>query len=111
MSENRGIEIVVYGGEEICQSCVRMPSSKETVEWLDAAITRKFPNQPFTITYVDIFNPPSDNEPQAEFAKKVVDEEMFYPVVVINEKVVGEGDPRLKIIFAEMEKYGYKEES
>lgn len=108
MSKNTGVEIIVYGGEEICQSCVRMPSSKETVEWLGAAVARKFPNQEFLISYVDIFNPPEDPVKQA-FAKKVVEDEMFYPVVVINEKVVGEGDPRLKTIFLEMEKYGYKE--
>ncbi|MGG5252830.1 YuzD family protein [Neobacillus sp. SM06] len=110
MSESQGIEIVVYGAEEICQSCVRMPSSKETLEWLQAAITRKFPNQPFVLTYVDLFNPPVDKTKE-KFAKKVLEEEMFYPVVVINEQVVGEGDPRLKTIFAEMEKYGYKAES
>lgn len=109
MSEHQGVEIIVYGGEELCQSCVRMPSSKETVDWLDAAIARKFPNQPYVISLVDIFDPPKDDPSKLSFSKKVLDEEMFYPVVVINEKVVGEGDPRLKTIFAELEKYGYRE--
>jgi disulfide oxidoreductase YuzD len=101
-------EIIVYGAEQICASCVNLPSSKETCEWLEAAITRKYPEQPFHISYVDIFNPPSDPAKQ-KFAQKVIEEDMFYPVVVINEVVVGEGNPRLKMIFSELEKYGYKE--
>ena len=104
--EHTKLEIMLYGAEQLCPSCLTSPSSKETHEWLEAAIERKFPNQPFTITYVDIFNPPADPE-KHEFAKKIIEENMFYPVVVINEKVVAEGSPRLKVIYAEMEKYGY----
>lgn len=100
------LEIMLYGSEQLCASCLNSPSSKETHEWLQAAIERKFPDQPFTITYVDIFNPPADPE-KSEFAKKVIEEDMFYPVVVINGKVVAEGSPRLKVIYTEMEKYGY----
>lgn len=101
------IEIEVYGAEVLCPSCVNLPSSKETYEWLQAAITRKYPNQPFKISYIDIFNPPND-EQKEEFAKRVIDEDMFYPVVLIEDEVVGEGNPKLKTIYAEMEKYGYE---
>ncbi|SEM61773.1 Disulfide oxidoreductase YuzD [Mesobacillus persicus] len=101
------IEIVVYGAAQLCPSCVNLPSSKETFEWLEAATRRKFENQPFSISYVDIFNPPSD-ETKAEFAQRVIDEDMFYPVVLLEGKIVGEGNPRLKTIFAEMEKHGYQ---
>ncbi|TWD97640.1 disulfide oxidoreductase YuzD [Neobacillus bataviensis] len=100
------VEIVLYGAEVLCPSCVNLPSSKETFEWLEAAISRKFPNQPFKMTYVDIFQPSGDNE-KITFAKRVIEEDLFYPVVVINEKIVGEGNPRLKTIFAELAKYGY----
>ena len=101
------VEIVVYGAEQLCPSCVNLPSSKETFEWLEAAIARKFPDQPFKITYVDIYQPSGENE-KITFAEKVVEEDMFYPVVVIKDKIVGEGNPRLKTIFTELEKYGYK---
>ncbi|WML30225.1 YuzD family protein [Neobacillus sp. OS1-32] len=101
------VEIILYGAEQLCPSCVNLPSSKETYEWLEAAISRKFPKQPFKISYVDIYQPPNDPV-KAEFAKRVIEEDMFYPVVLIKEKVVGEGNPRLKTIFAELEKYGYK---
>ncbi len=101
------VEIVLYGAEQFCPSCVNLPSSKETFEWLEAAIARKFPDQPFKMTYVDIYQPTGENE-KLNFAKKVIEEDMFYPVVVINEKIVGEGNPRLKTIFSELESHGYK---
>ncbi|UOE75895.1 YuzD family protein [Parageobacillus thermoglucosidasius] len=102
------VEICVYGADMICPSCVHLPSSKETYEWLEAAIKRKYPNQPFSITYIDIFNPPEDDEAKKAFAKKVLEEDLFYPVVVIEGVIVGEGNPRLKSIYAEMEKHGYR---
>lgn len=101
------VEITVYGAEQICASCVNLPSSKETFEWLEAALKRKYPDQPFMITYVDIFNPPEDETKKA-FANRVIEEDLFYPVVLVEDTIVGEGNPRLKTIYAEMEKYGYK---
>jgi disulfide oxidoreductase YuzD len=104
---NMTVEIILYGAEQLCPSCVNLPSSKETFEWLEAAISRKFPNQPFKMTYVDIYQPPQESQKEA-FAKKVIEEDLFYPVVVIKDKIVGEGNPRLKTIFNELEKCGYK---
>jgi disulfide oxidoreductase YuzD len=104
------VEIVVYGADQLCPSCVHLPSSKETYEWLEAAISRKYANQPFTITYIDIYNPPNEDE-KSKFAERVIDEEMFYPVVLLEGNIVGEGNPRLKTLFAEMEKYGYQSEN
>lgn len=105
----REVEIHVYGAEQLCPSCVNLPSSKETYEWLQAALERKYPNQPFKITYVDIYNPPEDEEIKS-FAERVIEDDMFYPVVLIEDELVGEGNPRLKTIYAEMEKHGYTAE-
>lgn len=101
------VEIVLFGAEVLCPSCVNLPSSKETFEWLEAAIARKFPDQPFKMTYVDIYEPVGDHD-KVNFARKVIEEDLFYPVVVIKGKIVGEGNPRLKTIFSELEKLGYK---
>ncbi len=103
------IEITVFGAEQLCPSCVHLPTSKETYEWLEAAISRKFRDQAFTISYVDIYHPPAD-EAKSKFAERVIEEDMFYPVVLLEGKIVGEGSPRLKTIFAEMEKFGYQPE-
>lgn len=107
--QNKNVEVIIYGAEQLCSSCVHLPSSIDTFEWLQAALARKYSGQPIKISYVDIYNPPEEKAIR-DFAQKMIDEDMFYPVVVINEKVVGEGNLRLKSIYAELEKYGYKEE-
>ncbi|TYS67017.1 DUF1462 family protein [Sutcliffiella horikoshii] len=101
------VEICVYGAEVLCPSCVNLPSSKETYEWLGAAVARKYPNQAFTISYIDIYKTEDCDGEKREFAARVVEEDMFYPVVVIEGEIVGEGNPKLKTIYSEMEKYGY----
>ncbi|HWO98379.1 MAG TPA: YuzD family protein [Bacillus sp. (in: firmicutes)] len=101
------VEVCVYGAEVICASCVNLPSSKETYEWLEAAISRKFPDQPFDLAYIDIHHPPEDSE-KKQFAQQIIDEDLFYPVVVIKGEIVGEGNPKLKRIYEELQKYGYQ---
>ncbi|MBS4178559.1 YuzD family protein [Lederbergia citrea] len=103
------VEIFVYGAEQICASCVGLPSSLDTYEWLEAAISRKFPEQSFKIQYVDIYDPP-EAEKIRQFAERVIEEDLFYPVVTIRGEIIGEGNPRLKDLFKEMEKYGYRAE-
>jgi disulfide oxidoreductase YuzD len=104
--EQSTVEIIIYGAEQICASCVNLPSSKDTYEWIEAAVTRKFPNQPFTFTYVDIFQPPQDPEKQ-KFAQKVINEEPFYPVITVNNKIIAEGNLRLKTLYTELQQQGY----
>ena len=58
------VEIVVYGAEQLCELCQFTILLKETFEWLQAAIARKFPDQPFPISYVDIFYPPAESSKQ-----------------------------------------------
>jgi disulfide oxidoreductase YuzD len=100
------VEICVYGAEILCPSCVNLPSAKETYEWLEAALKRKYHNQHFEIKYIDIHNPPNEPDKQ-EMAEKVINDEYFYPLVVIEGTVVGEGSPRLKKVYEEMEQHGY----
>lgn len=68
-------KLYVYGSTTICASCVGAPSSKETEEWLRAAIGRKFSGQPFVVEYVDIFNPPNETA-LADMANKIVEEDL-----------------------------------
>jgi disulfide oxidoreductase YuzD len=100
------VEITVYGAEQICASCVNLPSSKETYEWLQAAISRKYGNENITYNYIDIFSPPANEEHQL-FAQRVVNDEFFYPVVLVNGEVVGEGNIKLKMIFQKLEEFGF----
>lgn len=104
---NNNANILIYGAEQICASCVNLPSSKETYEWLEAAISRKFPEQPVNIRYIDIFNPPNDEELK-KFSEKVINEDLFYPVITMDGNIIAEGNPRLKDVYAELEKRGYQ---
>lgn len=85
-----------------------MPTAKDTYEWLEAALKRKYPNQPFEMQYIDIHEP-LDNEHAKELAEKIRNDEYFYPLVLVEDKIVGEGNPKLKDVYEEMEKHGYTE--
>lgn len=108
-TRNGGEEMVnvqVYGTKVICASCVGMPSSTETFEWLQAAIGRKYEGQEnkFNFEYID-FQEEQEDENKKAFAERVVEEDLFYPVVLVNGEIVGEGNPRLKDVYEEIEKY------
>lgn len=100
------VNVQVYGTKVICASCVGMPSSTETFEWLQAAIGRKYEGQEnkFNFEYIDFQQEQEDEEKKA-FAERVVEEDLFYPVVLVNGEIVGEGNPRLKDVYEEIEKY------
>lgn len=100
------VNVQVYGTKVICASCVGMPSSTETFEWLQAAIGRKYEGQDnkFNFEYIDFQEEQEDEEKKA-FAERVVEEDLFYPVVLVNGEIVGEGNPRLKDVYEEIEKY------
>ncbi len=105
--EKQNAIIEIYGAEVICASCVGAPSSKDTYEWLEAAISRKYPEQSFTIEYIDI-DEDHENERQAEISEQVRNDEYFYPLLLINEEMIGEGHIQLKPVFSALEKLGYE---
>ncbi len=100
------VNVQVYGTKVICASCVGMPSSTETFEWLQAAVGRKYEGQEnkFNFEYID-FQQEQEDEDKKAFAERVVEEDLFYPVVLVNGEIVGEGNPRLKDVYEEIEKY------
>lgn len=53
---NNEVEIVLYGAEQLCPSCVNLPSSKETFEWLEerhTSISKLCPNNNIHHTFLD----------------------------------------------------------
>ncbi len=95
------ITITIYGAEIKCASCIHLPSAFETKEWLEAAIMRKFPDQAFNFIYCDIDAP--QGEEQSNYAERILDDEFFYPLVVLNGEVVAEGNPKLSVIYKKIE--------
>lgn len=90
--------IHVYGTEQKCASCVHLPSSYETFEWLLAAISRKYPNENVKIEYIDINRSTTDEYGQM-IIERIKNDELFYPVVTIKQEIVAEGNPNLKQLF------------
>lgn len=100
------IEIKVYGTEQLCASCVNLPSAKETAEWLEAAVSRKYGSEAADIRYCDFQLP--ETEEEKAWAERIVNEDLWYPLVVISGEIVGEGNPKLKNIYAKLENLGVK---
>ncbi|OEH93981.1 YuzD family protein [Bacillus solimangrovi] len=101
--KNMGIYVTVYGSEKPCASCIHEPSSKETYEWLQAAIERKYDSEQLNFQYIDIESAEEQHQPLAE---RILAGEFFYPLVLIEEEIVAEGNPTLKRIYREIEKLG-----
>lgn len=99
------ITITVYGAEQICPSCINAPGSKATYEWLQAAIRRKYVADNLKYVYVDITEKNEDPDHQA-FIDKIHEEDLFYPIVFVNDEMVGEGIPRLKTVYKALDEEG-----
>ncbi|MFZ3576765.1 YuzD family protein [Virgibacillus sp. DJP39] len=96
--------ITVYGAEQICASCVGAPGSKDTYEWLQAAIGRKYIDNVVGYNYININEPQADQK-HSDFIERIFSEDLFYPIVFVNEEMVAEGIPRLKTIYQALDKY------
>ncbi|CQR48249.1 hypothetical protein BN1058_02603 [Paraliobacillus sp. PM-2] len=93
------IQLTVYGAEQLCASCVQAPSSKETFEWLQAAIGRKFyDTNHIVFTYIDIFSE-NNGEEHEHWIEQIKRDELFYPAVVVNGTLVDEGVIRIQKVY------------
>jgi disulfide oxidoreductase YuzD len=100
------VNVQVYGAQERCASCVNFPSAQETASWLKAALGRKF-GDAVQVRYIDIHHP-QEKEEEA-FSRRVIEEDLWYPVVVIDGEIVGEGNPKLASIQRKLEAMGLSE--
>lgn len=91
--------IVVYGANVICASCVNAPSSKDTYEWLQAILGRKYNHIDFEFTYIDFMNQTENlTDHDQQFIERIKEDELFYPLVTINDELVADGYIQLKPI-------------
>lgn len=97
--------VTVYGREQICASCVGAPGSKDTYEWLQAAIGRKYDTTNVAYEYIDM-DADGHRPEHVEMIEQMEEEDMFYPLVLMNGEIVAEGIPHLKAIFREMDERG-----
>lgn len=86
------MNVVVYGADVVCASCVNAPSSKETYEWLQSILQRSFPDLDFNYVYKDIQAKDDIITDYDDYIVQQIDEdELFYPTLVINDEVVADG--------------------
>ncbi|UOQ46050.1 YuzD family protein [Halobacillus salinarum] len=104
----KDIRLTVYGADIKCPSCVNAPGSRETFEWLQAAITRKYGAEGVCYQYIDFEKDPYDEE-HLQYIQQIENEERFYPLIVIEDEVAGEGNPRLKRIYQMLENHGLED--
>lgn len=103
--KSHNVTITVYGAKQICASCVGAPGSKDTYEWLQAAIGRKYVTDTIEYEYIDMDLPQQD-EKHRKFIKRIQEEDLFYPVILVNDEIAAEGIPRLKDIYHHLDKHG-----
>lgn len=95
---NENVIITIYGADQICASCVGAPGSKDTYEWIQAAISRKYETEHIQYEYIDI-EEKQEEEHHQQFVERVFEEDLFYPVVVLNGDIAAEGIIRLKDVY------------
>lgn len=101
----KALVVTVYGREQICASCVGAPGSKDTYEWLQAAIGRKYDTSGVDYEYIDM-DAAGHTDEHVEMIEQMEEEDMFYPLVLMNGEIVAEGIPHLKAIFREIDERG-----
>ncbi|QDW99253.1 YuzD family protein [Staphylococcus agnetis] len=93
------VSVVVYGADVICASCVNAPSSQNTYEWLQSILARKYPNIQFEYTYIDIEKDTENlSDHDQQFIEQIQEDELFYPLVTMNDEYVTDGYVQLKLI-------------
>lgn len=96
--------INVYGRDVVCASCVNAPGSKDTYEWLEAVLSRKYPDHELKFNYIDIDHEDNLSDYDESLIERINDDELFYPLVTVNDEVVQDGHVRLKPIQKTIEK-------
>ncbi|PRO65528.1 DUF1462 family protein [Alkalicoccus urumqiensis] len=97
------MKMTIYGAEKKCASCIHLPSALETKEWLEAALSRRYPDYPVDIVYCDIEHPVTEEEKM--FSEKILEDEYMYPLLVAGGEVIAEGEPRLKAVGSVLESH------
>ena len=86
------ISVVVYGADIVCASCVNAPTSKDTFDWLQPLLKRKFPHHHFEFTYIDIEKDTENlTDHDQQFIERIQEDELFYPLITMNDEYVADG--------------------
>ncbi|HJE20368.1 MAG TPA: YuzD family protein [Aliicoccus persicus] len=93
------VAVKIYGRDVICASCVNAPGSKDTYEWLEALLPKKYSDTDFRFSYIDLDNAENLSDHDDSLIEQINDDELFYPLVTMNDEVVQDGYVNLKPIY------------
>ena len=93
------VAVKIYGRDVICASCVNAPGSKDTYEWLEALLPKKYSDTDFRFSYIDLDNAENLSDHDDSLIEQINDDELFYPLVTMNDEVVKDGYVNLKPIY------------
>lgn len=86
------VSVVVYGADVVCASCVNAPTFKDTFDWLQALLKRKYSDINFEYTYID-FQKDTENlsDHDQQYIEQLENDELFYPLVTMDDMLVADG--------------------
>lgn len=88
----------VYGRDIICESCTDALSSRETYDWLSRVLPEKYINDNFYVSYIDIDKDLNLSDFDEHIIEQIDDDELFYPLVVINDEIIQHGNVQIEPI-------------
>ncbi|MCG3400032.1 YuzD family protein [Staphylococcus massiliensis] len=91
------VSVVVYGADVVCASCVNAPTSKDTYEWIQPVLERKYPDIQFEYTYIDIQKDHEQlSDHDVQYIERIEEDELFYPLITMDDEYVADGYIQLK---------------
>lgn len=85
------VKVNVYGADIVCASCVNAPTSKDIYDWIQPNLKRKYENLNFVYHYIDINDKEGHSDYDQSIVERIEDDELFYPLVTMNDEIVADG--------------------
>ncbi|TDM27068.1 DUF1462 family protein [Macrococcoides caseolyticum] len=85
------INVIIYGADVVCASCVNAPTSKDIYDWIQPNLKRKFPGLTFNFSYIDINNSSNLTDHDENIIEQINNDELFYPLITMDDEIVADG--------------------
>ncbi|WP_414054097.1 YuzD family protein [Macrococcus equi] len=85
------INVIIYGADVVCASCVNAPTSKDIFDWIQPNLNRKFPELEFNYSYIDIHQTENLTDHDENIIEQINNDELFYPLITMNDEIVADG--------------------
>ena len=83
------INVIIYGADVVCASCVNAPTSKDIYDWIQPNLKRKFPELTFNFSYINNSSNLTDHD--ENIIEQINNDELFYPLITMDDEIVADG--------------------